>query len=194
MKQEYERNRIAYYTYFPLVFGIVVGGILFYILLLSNGTYFLEDGLSDYKLDAVLNISVIDLIIYVLKKRFGQSLLFLIILVVCSYRIAACTYNFLFGFYYGIVVCNQLVKFGMSGMIYGIVCFLPHYLIYFLAIYLLGKWFYMDSKQKIYQYMNGNKLQYIVQYVVIFFLIIIALIWEIKFQKNILQYFYQYLV
>lgn len=70
----------------------------------------------------------------------------------------------------------------------------PHYLIYFAMIYLVGKWFRTAPDMKVYSHANVNKLQKLFKYFVIFFSITLAIIWEIKFQKNILNYFYQYLV
>ena len=194
MNKSIEERRIIYYTYFSVILGLVTGSLLFFILISYNPLQIMGQGLEDYKISGVMDLPMLYLSLYVLKRRVGQLLLFIILMILFSYSVAASCYCFLFGAYYGVIICSLLVKFGMTGLAYGIVCFFPHYLIYFFTVYLVGKWFYTVSAAKIYSYTNVNKLQNLFKYFVIFFAIIIAIIWEIKFQKNILNYFYQYLV
>ena len=194
MNKSIEERRITYYTYFSVILGIITGSFLFFILISYNMAQIMGQGLEDYKISGVMDLPILYLSLYILKRRIGQLLLFVMIMILFSYSVASSCYCFFFGAYYGIIICNLLVKFGMTGLVYGIVCFFPHYLIYFLVVYLVGKWFHTASVVKIYSYTNVNKLQKLFKYFVIFFMIIIAIIWEIKFQKNILNYFYQYLV
>lgn len=189
-----DERKISYFTYFSVILGVLAGSLFFLIMAIYNPTQIMGQGLEDYKISGVLDLPVVYLSVYVLKRRVGQLLLFLILMILFSYSAAASCYCFFFGVYYGGVICSLLVKFGINGLIYGLVCFFPHYLIYFITICLVGKWFYMPQSAKIYSYNNVNKLQNLLKYFVIFFLIITAVIWEIKFQKNILNYFYQYLV
>ncbi|MCI8510116.1 MAG: hypothetical protein HFJ06_16400 [Lachnospiraceae bacterium] len=194
MKNQNEYYKNAYYTYLPVFLGMFAGSILFLVLMAFFETQIMEQGLEDYKFGAVLNIPVWRLALYILKRRLGQLFLFIIVWLLFSYPVAAFCFNACFGGYYGIVVCNLFIKFGWHGIVYSLACFFPHYLLYFIAIYFSGRWFYYMSSRKNAAYGNVNKLQYLVKIFVIFFLIFIALIWEIKFQKNILNYFYQYLV
>lgn len=193
MNKSIKEHKISYSTYVPIILGVLAGCLCFFIMMLYNPDAFRKYGLEDYKISVLLDLPVFYLAIYVLKKRVGQLLFFIILAILFSYSIAATCYCFFFGIYYGIVVCNLFVKFGINGLVYGEACFFPHYLIYFLTIYLVGRWFYAESTA-IYSHTNVNKLQKLFKYFVIFFAIIIAIIWEIKFQKNILNYFYQYLV
>lgn len=189
-----DEHKISYFTYFSVILGVLAGSLFFLIMAIYDPTQVMGQGLEDYKISGVLDLPIVYLSVYVLKRRIGQFILFLILMILFSYSVAASCYCFFFGVYYGGVICSLLVKFGINGLIYGLVCFFPHYLIYFITIYLVGKWFYMTPAAKIYAYTNVNKLQNLLKIFVIFFSIIIAIIWEIKFQKNILNYFYQYLV
>lgn len=194
MNKKIEEHRITYYTYFSVILGVVTGSLFFFILLSSNPVPVMGQGLEDYKISGVMDLPVLYLLLYVLKRRVGQLLLFIILMVLFSYSVAASCYCFFFGAYYGVILCSLFVKFGINGLIYGFMCFFPHYFIYFLMIYLVGKWFYTASPLKNYSYKNVNNLQKIIKYFVIFLAMMAAIIWEVKFQKNILNYFYQYLV
>lgn len=193
MNKSMEEQKISYCTYVSAIVGVVAGCLFFFLMMMYNPERVMEYGLEDYKIGGVIDLPIFYLAIYVLKRRVGQLLLFILLAVIFSYFVAATCYCFFFGIYYGVVVCNLLVKFGINGLLYGTACFFPHYLIYFLTIYLVGRWFCVMTSAN-YPYTNVNKLQKLIKYFVIFFVIIIAIIWEIKFQKNILNYFYQYLV
>lgn len=194
MKNQSEHYKNVYYTYFPIFLGMVIGSVLFLILMTFFEVQVMDQGLEDYKFGAVLNLPIWNLSIYILKRRLGQLFLFVIIWTLFSYPVAAFCYNLCFGGYYGIVVCNLFIKFGWYGAGYSMACFFPHYLFYFSAICFAGIWFYRMSSKRNAAYGNVNKLQYLVKIFVIFFLVFMAIFWEIKFQKNILNYFYQYLV
>ena len=193
MNKSIEEYKISYSTYLSVLVGVIAGCLFFFIMMIYDSEKIMEYGLEDYKISSVLDLPVLYLALYVLKRRIGQFILFVVLVILFSYSLAASCYCFFFGIYYGMVLCNLLVKFGIHGLVYGTACFFPHYFIYFLMIYLVGKWFYATSAA-IHSYTNVNKLQKLFKYFVIFFAIIIAIIWEIKFQKNILNYFYQYLV
>lgn len=194
MNKRIDKNRITYYTYFSVILGVVAGSLFFFIVLSYNPAQIMGQGLEDYKISGVMDIPVVYLSLYVFKRRVGQLLLFIILMVLFSYSVAAFCYCFFFGAYYGVIICSLFVKFGINGLVYGFMCFFPHYLIYFLTVYLVGKWFYMAKDLRGYSYRNVNNLQKLFKYFVIFFAVMVAIIWEVKFQKNILNYFYQYLV
>lgn len=194
MNNRNKNYKNIYCTYFPAFLGMLLGSLLFLVLMVFLDIQLLDRGLEDYKFGAVLNLPVWNLAIYILKRRLGQLILYLIIWTLFAYPVAAFCFNMCFGAYYGLVLSNLFIKFGWHGIGYSVACFFPHYLFYFFAIYLSGHWFYWISSEKQIAYKSVNKLQCLVKIFVIFFLISVAIIWEIKFQKNILNYLYQYLV
>lgn len=193
MNKDIREQKISYSTYVSVIAGVIAGCLFFFLMMKYNPDRVMECGLENYKMGATLDLPVLYLIFYVLKRRVGQLMLFVLLVILSSYFVAVACYCFGFGLYYGVVLCNLLVKFGIHGLFYGIVCFFPHYLIYFLTMYLAGKWFFIMSSTNC-SCTNVNKLQKFVKYFVIITAIMVAIIWEIKFQKNILNYFYQYLV
>lgn len=194
MKYRNKNYKNAYCTYFSAFLGMIFGSLLFLVPMAFFDIQLLELGLEDYKFGAVLNLPAWNLVLYILKRRLGQIFLYITIWTLFAYPVAAFCFNTCFGTYYGLVLCDLFIKFGWQGIGYSMACFFPHYLFYFFAIYLSGNWFYWMTSEKNAAYGNVNKLQYLVKIFVIFFLIFIGIIWEIKFQKNILNYFYQYLV
>lgn len=194
MERRKERDRIVYYTYVPALLGAVLGTLVFLIGVEWINGGWLERGLEDYQINVVMNLPLWKISLYILKRRGGQILLFVLLTVLISYSVTAFFYNLLFGLYYGMITASLLVKFGMAGLFYSFSCFFPHYLFYLIAIYLIGKWISSNALKRKMCYGNGNKLQFFVEFLVIFFLILLAVFWEIKFQKNFLELFYQHLV
>lgn len=187
-------SKNTYYTYLPVLLGMFFGCIIFLFICQDSKLQIMNLGLEDYKISAVMNLPVWKMTLYVLKRRLGQWICFFAFWYLFSYSVSAICFNTCFGLYYGMVMCDLFIKFGWKGMVYGIACFFPHYILVFLAIWLLGKWFYRTDVWRNISYGNVNELQYFVKIFVIFFLIFVAIVWEIKFQKNILNFFYQYLV
>ncbi|MBR1866322.1 MAG: hypothetical protein IJ801_07425 [Lachnospiraceae bacterium] len=194
MENRREHHKITYYTYMPALIGVAVGTLFFLIGMEWLDGYWNEQGLEDYKIHAVLNLPLWKIALYVLKRRAGQILLFLLLTILFSYPVTTFGYNLFFGFYYGLVTSSLLVKFGLNGMLYSMVCFFPHYLFYFLALYLIGLWVEPDRLKRRLCYGHVNKLQFVLQIFVIIFLLLFAIFWEIKFQKNFLEKFFQHLV
>lgn len=194
MKNQNEAYKIAYVIYGAVVFGVLAGCIIYFVDVAFWDMKYFQHGLEEYSVGAILNLPVSQISTYILKRRGLQFLLFVLGIVLTSYGIATGTYSMLFGAFYGIIMCNLLLQYGLKGTVYGIICFFPHYLCYLLALYFGGKWFFYRKEVKNRYYGNVNKLQYLIHFFVIFFLLVFALVWEIKFQKNILNYFYQYLV
>lgn len=186
-------DKIINYTYYSAFIGMLIGSFLFLILLTFFDASLLDYGLEDFKIISLLNISIRDITIYILKRRVCQILLFIILMALFSVSTASSLYNLFFGVYFGMIMSSMFIKFAWKGLVYACFCFFPHYIIYFFLIYFIVKWSEMEGKRKIY-YKNVNKLQYLVQISVIFLGVFFAMFWEIKFQKNFLNYFFQYLV
>lgn len=192
--KKHEENRIAYIIFQALYFGIILGCICYLSDLLFLDAAFFPSGLEEYSIGAVMNLPVKQLMFYVLKCRMTQLIFLILGTIVISYGTAVGTFGLLFGWLYGMAMCNLLVQYGIKGTVYGLFCFLPHYLFYFSAMYLWGKWFCGTGQYEKYYDWNVKIIQYLFKFFVIFFLIVLSLMWEIKFQKNILKIFYQYLV
>lgn len=182
------------FIYCPMIVGTLLGSILWIVGVQLNIPCILENGLESYSISGVLQQENRHLVIYILKSRVGFMLLFLFFTIVVSYYVSVMLYSFLFGSYYGFVVSGMLVKCGIKGFVYSFMCFFPHYLFYFIGVYLIGN-YYFDSKiQGQYTRCNVKKIQSFFKIFVIFLFLSAGLIWEMKFQKNILKFFYQYIV
>ena len=178
----------------PLLFGTLFGS-LFYLNCKNHFFHFeMESYLEEYTVTGIMELPGLKLFLYVIQQRAMQILLFMLFVLLFSFSLASCIYLFIFGFYYGIIMEHYLILYGLKGFSYGFFCFFPHYFIYFLVLYVIGKWIYPSEKNIKASYITINSLQKIMLIVWIVFLLGVGLIWEIKFQKNILNYFYQYLV
>lgn len=182
-----------------IIFGAVILGVVLgsagYLgdLILYDARYF-PNGLEEYSVGAVMNLPAEQLTIYILKCRLGQLFLLALVTIITSYGIAVGLYSLLFGTFYGMAICNFLIQYGIKGVGYGLLCFFPHFLLYFIAMHFCGRWFFGCHEQNRIYYGNVKTAQYFFKFFLIFFLVLISLVWEIKFQKNILKIFYQYLV
>lgn len=193
MKNE-DTYKIINCTYWMALSGVMIGSLIFLISLIASDTTFLESGLEEYKISSFVDFSSLKFYLYIIRRRSLQILCFLVIVYFCSYSMAAVLYNLFFGIFYGMILSNLFIKFSFHGILYGWFCFFPHYLLYFLVILFLGKWFYLKKDEYYNYYKNVNKLQYFIKIFVIFVMIFASIFWEINFQKNILIFFNQYLV
>lgn len=193
MKRLYNQKDFFRYIYIPLLIGIVIGSFLFVYFVIQCGDLY-EEGFFQYSVDGIENITSNQLYLFILKRRIPQFLLFFILLNVFSYPVVMCSSEGIFGGYYGYVISQLIYQFGMKGLLYGEVCFFPHYIFYGTGMFLLGKWFYYISEQEIITKNNVKNVQYFFKIFVIIFLLFLGVLWEIKIQKNILKIFYQYLV
>lgn len=194
MEDKYYLRRNKYYTFVPVLLGTAVGSLLLLVMIGILEMPMSEQGLENYGLGALMNLPQKELIFYILKKRGLQLLVYGLLAWSLTYPVAAFSFNGLFGIFYGMITCDLFIKFGFWGLVYSAVCFFPHYFCYFAAIYLGGYWF---GRKPVYPSANTSNiktLQYFIKIIVIFFLFAFAVIWEIKFQKNFLNYFYQYIV
>ncbi len=176
-----------FFTYGALICGVLVGSLILLLAVILGSTIILDMGLEDYKIGAVLNISTRQMMIYIIKKRIIQFIIFGMLLYLFPYGFSASLFCGSFGIYYGMVLTNLIIKYGISGLLYGVVCFCPHYLCYFWIIYLFGKW--RINSLNLY-YTNMNWIVAFGKIFVIILLILISLIWEICFQKIFLNYFF----
>ncbi len=192
IKKRFNRNNIC--TYVAFIVGVVIGCVFLLLSVIYGGENWLELGLEDYDISAMLNIPEYSLLFHLLKKRLVQLLVFGLLCILLG--VFGCSFFFCgsFGFYYGMVTTNLIIKYGISGMFYSIACFYPHYLFYFFAIVLYGKWCGKQDKTLKYYYANMNWLEIIIKFFVIFVILLLSFLWEWKVQKTFLNYFFQYLV
>ncbi len=174
--------------------GAITGCILFFCCLILWKYPVLDYGLEDLHVLQAMNLSRKTYIIYICQRRLMHAVLFLAIWAVSTYYIAAFGFHLLVGCYFGFLLSDFFVKFGMSGIAYILACFIPHYILLFMAVYLSGWWFAQNDIRERYFYKNVNYVQSFLKIFVIFLLLAGGVFIEIKFQKNILNFFYQYLV
>lgn len=194
MKEQRQDYGMAYITYGLAVVGMIIGCFLYLADQIFYDAAYFRHSLDEYSIGAVMNLSTGQLALYIIKQRSEQLLLFALGMMLTSCGMITGLYSMVFGAFYGMVSCNLLIQYGLRGLGYGLACFFPHYLLYILAMYYFGKWFYEKQEGRYKYYQNVNFLQYFIKFLVIFFLIAFSFVWEIKFQKNILNFFYQYLV
>lgn len=189
--QNKNRNKTILYTYGGMLLGVVIGCILFGIVTYSGYFLWLDEGLETFHFSAVLEISSHELGAHLFKRRCLNLIIFILTVFLTTYACTAfcfCTY---FGVYYGYVLCDLIIKYGINGYCYGISCFFPHYLFYFILIFVIGKWKIQSLNN---YYGNINKWNYIIKIIVIIILFLLAFGWEWKIQKFFLNYFFQHLV
>ena len=189
MKEKRQDYGMTYLTYGLAIVGMILGCLLYLSdQIFCDATYF-RHGFEEYSIGAVMNLPIGQLAVYILKRRSEQLLLFVLGLLLTSCGVITGIYSMLFGTFYGVVICNLLIQYGIRGLCFGMSCFFPHYLAYMIAMYFFGKWFYEQKEGKYKYYSNVNFLQYFIKFIVIFALIAFSLAWEINFQKNILNFF-----
>jgi hypothetical protein len=191
-KRLYEKDYYVIF-YIPLLIGIVAGAVM-YIYLKLQSFSMVEEGLESYSIAGIMSLSDMELFRYILKRRVCQLFLLLLMSGLISYAVLLVGYCGLFGCCYGLAFAQMFYQYGFEGCIYCVLCFFPHFICYGLVIYFIGKWFFCISKEQMLGIENVKRSQCFLKIFVIIFLFVFGMIWEIKFQKNILNYFYQYLV
>lgn len=194
MENRYYLRKNKYCTVLPVLLGNLLGSIFILMVIAFLDVVVPEQGIENYNISVLLNLPGEELLLHVMKRRGLQILLFFILSFLLSYPVAAFCYNGFLGIYYGMITSDLLIKFGLRGVLYSFFCFFPHYLFYFFSIFLGGYWFYYEGRNYSGGYENVNKTQKIFKIFVIFTFVFLAVIWEMKFQKFFLNYFYQYLV
>jgi hypothetical protein len=152
------------------------------------------DGLESYSIAGILSLSDRELTVYLLKRRLCQLFFAVFMSELIPYAVIWAGYSGLFGCCYGLAFAQMFYQFGFWGCAYCMACFFPHFIFYGLVIYFIGKWFFNISKDQMLGIENVKKSQYILKIFVMISFFVLGIIWEIKFQKNILNFFYQYLV
>lgn len=184
---------INQYTYTMIFLGSILGIFLNLIFSFYLDCYIFDFDIEEYHLKGF----TIDLssryVFYLLKRRIVQLISFLLIGVLFSFKYAAIIYNFIFGTFYGIYFVSMFIKFGIWGIGFTIFSFFPHYIFYFLMIFYITKLYDKTKYEKLTQ-KNIKFFISIFHFFVIFILFSIGIYIEIKFQKNILNYFYQHIV
>ncbi len=188
--QDRRASKLTIYTYGAILFGFCLGCILCWVMYVHGNGNLLSLGLEDYDISAVLNVPNDKLFFILLKKRIIQMLIFFLFAMLTSYYVTVFCFCSGFGVYYSLVLCDLIIQYGLSGLGYGVVCFFPHYIFYFFAIFFLGR---LYEQSKIYKYTVKKGILFF-KIFVIFLFVVIAFFWESQFQKNFLKYFFQYLV
>ena len=118
MKNQNEAYKTAYIIYGAVVFGVITGCIIYLADFAFWDMKYFQHGLEEYSVGAVLNLPVNQLASYILKRRGLQFLLFVLGVLLTSYGIATGVYSMLFGAFYGIIMCNLLLQYGMKAVSY----------------------------------------------------------------------------
>ncbi|MDE6433460.1 MAG: hypothetical protein K2L07_04455 [Lachnospiraceae bacterium] len=193
MKTSYKKRNAGTLMYISILFGVLAGSLLFLYYVL-RGSSIIGNEFFQYPMTNIASFGGSQMITLILKRRIPQFVFLLVVLNIFSYPVVLSGCSMIFGGYYGYVMSQLFYQFGNMGIPYGIICFFPHYICYGISLILVGKWFYNVSNQ----YYSGNvdvkNTQYFFKFFVIILLLFLGVFWEIKFQKNILNFFYQHLV
>lgn len=179
--------------YIPILLGVSAGSLLFLYFAL-RGRSVVGNEFFQYPLNNIVSFEGPQMITLILKRRIPQFVFLFVVLNIFSYPVVLSGCSMIFGGYYGYVMSQLFYQFGNKGILYGIICFFPHYICYGLSLILIGKWFYNVSNQYDPGNANVKNTQYFFKFFVIILLLFLGVFWEIKFQKNILNFFYQHLV
>lgn len=193
MKTSCEKRNFRILIYLPVVLGVSAGSLLFLYSIL-HGNNLAGNEFFQYPVKDIASFGGFQLIVFILKRRIPQFIFLLIILNICPYWVVLSGCSMIFGGYYGYIMSQLFYQFGDKGILYGIICFFPHYLCYGVSFLLAGKWFYNVSNQSYMGNQNVKNAQYFFKFFVIIIFLFFGVFWEIKFQKNILNLFYQHLV
>ncbi|MDE6626471.1 MAG: hypothetical protein K2K56_08890, partial [Lachnospiraceae bacterium] len=159
---------MEYITFDTVVFGMIAGSLFYLLDMAFLDTGIFRNGMESYSVGAVMNLPVLQVAFYILRKRIGQLLMFIVLGALMSYWIAAGVYSFLIGLFYGMVFSNVILQYGIKGIGYGVACFFPHYVFYLLAIYLCVRWISVRHSAADGYLYKVNKSQYFVKFFVIF--------------------------
>lgn len=176
-----------------LIIGVLSGSLLYLYLCIHDSSVD-NGGLSQYSTLDILNLSNKEIVILILRRRIPQFLFIFLFFHIFQRSLVIYGSGILFGTYYGYSICQMFSQFGIKGVGYNLICFFPHYICYGTAIFYAAKWYGGLSTKEVRNDFYVKKLQYLFKIFVIFFLLFLGVFWEIKFQKNILKIFYQYLV
>ena len=190
--QKNNDNYVSTALCIALIVGVLSGSLLYLYLCIYNSSVD-NSGLSQYSTLGILSLNNKEIVILILRRRIPQ--LFFIFLFFHIFQRSFVIYGsgILFGTYYGYSICQMFSQFGIKGVVYNLICFFPHYICYGTAIFFVAKWYGGLSPKEVENNLYVKKSQYLFKIFVIFFLLFFGVFWEIKFQKNILKNFYQYL-
>ncbi len=183
-------KRISGYTYVPAVIGNLLGSITLLICIEREREELSDWWIGMYGLNSLDSLSSGNFTLYLLQQRIGQIALFVLLSAIATYPVAAAGFNLVWGWFYGLVSAGLVFRFGWRGALLGGACFFPQFLLYFLAVGLGAKWRERPGKNAD----SGQKLQYFLHFLVIFFLCALALYWELRVQKKFLFPYFQDLV
>ena len=155
---------MEYITFDTVVFGMIAGSLFYLSDMAFLDTGIFRNGMESYSVGAVMNLPVLQVAFYILRKRIGQLLMFIVLGALMSYWIAAGVYSFLIGLFYGMVFSNVILQYGIKGIGYGVACFFPHYVFYLLAIYLCVRWISVRHSATDGYLYKVNKSQYFVKF------------------------------
>ena len=193
MQNIYEDKRVSVFVMLFLITGVLCGSLLYLYLFIRNPAIG-DSGLSQYSILGLSDVSNKEIAIVILRRRILQSIFIIILFYIFRYSFVLYGCGSLFGTYYGYSMCQMFCRFGVKGAIYNLICFFPHYLCYGISIFMFAKLYNNLFQKKIERDAYVKKSQYFIVFLVIIFFLFLGLFWEIKFQKNILIYFNQYLV
>ncbi len=189
-----KKNKDFICTYVVMMLGVILGSCVFLFCVAHKMTFLLEYGLEDYDVTNLENLSMNKIIFHILQKRIISIIIFMFLAIISSYQVSSTVFCGGFGVYYGLIVTNMIIKFDLCGLIYAFLCFFPHYYLYLLIIYWGGKWKMIRNRSDMYNNVMRNNVEYTIQLFILIVVFMLALLWEVFFEKIFLIYFFQYLV
>lgn len=166
---------------FPLLVGMISGS-LFFILGYNqfDDNSILSNIYMNNKIDSISN----GYIIYLLRQRIILLVVFLIAVILVSFKFASLVFNYIVGVYYGLMASALFVEYGYSSYRLLIYTFLLQSILYFIIMYIAGILFSDDQYSKSVIFNKSNIFNYFVKIILIVVLLVLSVGSEIFFLKK----------
>lgn len=174
------KQTYVYYTYLPMLLGIILGGVLYIIMSGLDITMYNLSIDNDYL--SISNLSEISYK-YIIKQRIMLFVAFVILQLLFSYKFTAFLMNMIFGLYYIFFSVRTIIEYGMEGLLFSLILFLPYFLFYFNCVCLIGKWFSCNYDNNNFLYERFNNFNFFVKVIIIIVMLLLGVVFEIFFQK-----------
>lgn len=166
---------------FPLLLGMISGSLLF---ILGYNQFNYNDIISNIYILGHSNIDNNSYIIYLVQQRIIILVVFLIFVILVSYKFASILFNYIFGIYYDIMASTLFVEYGYSSYRILITIFLIQYILYFISMLIGGVIFSGNKISNSTTIDKSNILNFFVKIIFIVVLLFISVGSEMFFVKK----------
>lgn len=165
---------------FGIFLGVVLGSILYYIYFFLCG-YDIVDFQDMGNVTALNEKGVVNLTIYIVKKRIILLFLFIFGLSICSSDFIYSVFFGGFGLFYSLFTCYYFLHYKFEGLLKAYSLLFPHFIFYFFAILIIGSFFLPENTSSgLYSQKKKKKISFqIFKIIVTIFLLVLGIYFEI---------------